>query len=88
VADAIKKAVNLRKMIPVYWVKNMNTFQCDRTTGVFRDCTLIHSGTTAGELFHLLYPEQQNCLAFIEDTSGQRVSLSTCKRKTFVTGLD
>ena len=62
-------------MIPFYWVKNLNTYQCDRTDGVFRDCTLVREGTTVREVFNMIYPDLQNGLAFIEDVTNRRVSI-------------
>jgi len=74
VQAAINLAIDSKKMLPVYWVKNLTTFQCDRTEGVFRDCTLVRPGTTAGDVFRLIYPDLQSRLAFIETISGQRVA--------------
>lgn len=74
VQDAINMAVQHMKMVPVFWVRNLNTFQCDRTDGVFRDCTLVKEGTTVREVFNMVFPDQQNSLTFIEDISQCRVS--------------
>jgi len=76
VQEAINVAVKHKKMIPFYWVKNLNTYQCDRTDGVFRDCTLVREGTTVREVFNMIYPDLQNGLAFIEDVTNRRVSIS------------
>mmetsp|Transcript_790 Transcript_790/g.994 ORF Transcript_790/g.994 Transcript_790/m.994 type:complete len:432 (-) Transcript_790:37-1332(-) len=73
VQEAINAAVEHKKMIPVYWVRNLNTFQCDRSDGVFRDCTLVKEGTSVREVFNMIFPEQHNTLAFIEDISQRRV---------------
>ena len=73
VQEAINKAVECRQMIPVYWVRNVNTFQCDRTEWVFRDSALVKEGAPVREVFNMVFPEQQNCLAFIEDAMNCRV---------------
>jgi len=57
VQDAIKRAVDLVGMIPVFPVKNINNFTSDtgtRNNGVFRDCGLVKPGTTVGDLAHML----------------------------------
>ena len=73
VQEAIKRAVELRGMIPVYWVKNLNSFQSDKTNTVFRDAMLVKPGTTVREVFRTIYADQEKQLNYTESASGKRV---------------
>lgn len=77
VQDAIRSAVECRGMVPVYWVKNLNTFVSDKTGGVFRDCMLVKPGTTVREVFRMIFPDQEIHLNFTESISGLRVRFFT-----------
>jgi len=57
VHDAVKKAIDLIGMIPVFPVKNIHNFTSDsgtRSHGVFRDCGLVRPGTTVKDLAYML----------------------------------
>jgi len=73
VTDAINRAVEIKNLIPVYPVKNIRSFTCDGSKGIFRDCMLVHPGTTVRELCKLLSGEMDKHFLFAEGVNGQRL---------------
>eukprot|EP00026_Physarum_polycephalum_P008590 Phypoly_transcript_08678.p1 GENE.Phypoly_transcript_08678~~Phypoly_transcript_08678.p1 ORF type:complete len:430 (+),score=42.89 Phypoly_transcript_08678:29-1291(+) len=73
VRNAITSAVETKKFMPVYPVRNLNTFCCDGNEGVFRDCMLVPEGTTVGELAAKLHPDLEKHFLYAESVDGMRL---------------
>lgn len=73
VQEAIKRAVEAQKLIPVYPVKSIHNFTCDNSKDVFKDCYLVHPGTTVRELSRMISQEMEKHFLYAEGASGQRV---------------
>eukprot|EP00744_Colponema_vietnamica_P012867 GILI01018048.1.p1 GENE.GILI01018048.1~~GILI01018048.1.p1 ORF type:complete len:189 (-),score=15.14 GILI01018048.1:33-566(-) len=74
VHKAIKKAVELRKLVPAYPVKNLNSFTVDRSGSAFPDCFLLHPRTTVREFARMLSPDIERNLMYAEGPDGRRVA--------------
>jgi len=73
VQDAIKKAVQFRKLIPVYPVKNIHNFTDGTTKNVFRDCYLVYPGTTVREFGKVLSADIDKYFLYAEGADGKRM---------------
>ncbi|PRP89423.1 hypothetical protein PROFUN_01286 [Planoprotostelium fungivorum] len=70
---AIKKAVDMKGLVPVYPVRNLTHFSSDdKNRGSFKDCLLVSPGTTVREFCRLLSPELEKHFLYAEGPSGQR----------------
>eukprot|EP01103_Thecamoeba_quadrilineata_P006505 TRINITY_DN1622_c0_g1_i6.p1 TRINITY_DN1622_c0_g1~~TRINITY_DN1622_c0_g1_i6.p1 ORF type:complete len:304 (-),score=54.85 TRINITY_DN1622_c0_g1_i6:19-930(-) len=75
VQEAIKRAVDIRGLIPVYTVKNLNTFSCsNRAERVFQDCSLVYPNTTVGDLAKMLHPDIHKYFLYAENALKMRLS--------------
>ncbi|ODV92610.1 hypothetical protein CANCADRAFT_43210 [Tortispora caseinolytica NRRL Y-17796] len=73
VARALRAAVDAIDLVPVYPVRNINTFSNGTTDGpVFADCLLVKRGTTVGSICRKVMGDTP--IAFIEGLGGTRVS--------------
>eukprot|EP01132_Coremiostelium_polycephalum_P006065 gene6065-7555_t len=71
---AIKTAVELKKFIPVYPVKNLKSLSCDKSGGsVLRDCMLVPPGTEVREFAGILHPDLEKYYLYAEGISGTRL---------------
>ncbi|KAF2073642.1 hypothetical protein CYY_005061 [Polysphondylium violaceum] len=74
---AIKTAVELKKFIPVYPVKNLKTLSCSIKGGdVLRDCMLVSKGTQVREFAGMLHPDLEKYYLYAEGINGQRLGES------------
>eukprot|EP01113_Clastostelium_recurvatum_P045606 TRINITY_DN7853_c0_g1_i4.p1 TRINITY_DN7853_c0_g1~~TRINITY_DN7853_c0_g1_i4.p1 ORF type:complete len:451 (-),score=104.24 TRINITY_DN7853_c0_g1_i4:522-1874(-) len=71
---AVKTAVEIKGMLPVYHVKNLNSMSCDKGGGsIFRDCYLIAPGTTVRELAGQIHPDMEKHFLYAEGPNGMRM---------------
>jgi len=77
VQNAIKASVDTKNFIPVYPVRNLNTFCCDGNGGVFRDCMLVPVGTTVREFAAKVHPDLDKHFLYAESTDGLRLGEDT-----------
>ncbi|KAJ3037711.1 hypothetical protein HDV00_001360 [Rhizophlyctis rosea] len=76
VLDCVKRAVDLLGLIPAYPVRNINNFTSGsggRTGGVFRDCILIHPGTTVRQFAKIVHPEIDRYYQYAETVGSRRL---------------
>ncbi|EGC34376.1 hypothetical protein DICPUDRAFT_88350 [Dictyostelium purpureum] len=74
---AVKTAVELKKFIPVYPVKNLKSLACDKSGGsVLRDCMLVPKGTEVREFAGMLHPDLEKYYLYAEGINGQRLGES------------
>ncbi|KAM9991768.1 hypothetical protein ACTFIZ_012441 [Dictyostelium cf. discoideum] len=74
IQTAIKEAVELKKFIPVYPVKNLKSLSCDKSGGsVLRDCMLVPQGTQVREFAAMLHPDLDKYYLYAEGITGQRL---------------
>lgn len=73
VQDAIKKAVEIKNLTPIYPVKSLHNFTCDGSKAVFQDCMLIYPHTTVREFTGMLSSEMEKHFLYAEGLSGQRM---------------
>ncbi|GAM28183.1 hypothetical protein SAMD00019534_113590, partial [Acytostelium subglobosum LB1] len=75
IQEAIKTAVELKRFLPVYPVKNLKSLSCDKAGGsVLRDCMLVSRGTQVRELAGFIHPDLEKHYLYAEGVNGQRVS--------------
>ncbi|ODV83404.1 hypothetical protein CANARDRAFT_80808 [[Candida] arabinofermentans NRRL YB-2248] len=72
VVQVLQEAANVLELIPVFTVRNINTFTGNSGTAVFRDCTLIKKGTTVAQVARYIMGEVT--VAAIEGVGGKRIS--------------
>eukprot|EP01133_Synstelium_polycarpum_P011495 gene11495-13407_t len=73
VQEAIKIAVELKRFIPVYPVKNLKSLSCDKTGGsVLRDCFLVPRGTEVREFAGIMHPDLEKHYLYAEGILGTR----------------
>ncbi|EFA85445.1 Hypothetical 45.2 kDa GTP-binding protein [Heterostelium album PN500] len=74
VQDTIKTAVELKKFIPVYPVKNLKSLSCDKAGGsVLRDCIMVPRGTQVREFAGILHPDLEKHYLYAEGINGTRL---------------
>ncbi|KAI9205513.1 P-loop containing nucleoside triphosphate hydrolase protein [Polychytrium aggregatum] len=74
VLEAVKKAVDLLGMIPVYPVKNINNFSSfGRDNRVFRDCLLVPPETTVRDLAKMVHPDLDKYYLYAETIGSIRL---------------
>jgi len=74
VQQAIQKAVEFRKMVPVFPVKSLTNFYCDEPGKCFQDCILVKANTSVRAVAHLLHPDIAENFNFAECAqTGQRM---------------
>ncbi|KYQ89304.1 hypothetical protein DLAC_09963 [Tieghemostelium lacteum] len=74
IQQAIKSAVELKKYIPVYPVKNLKSLSCDKSGGsVLRDCILVPRGTQVREFAGIVHPDIEKYYLYAEGINGQRM---------------
>ncbi|KAF1815127.1 P-loop containing nucleoside triphosphate hydrolase protein [Eremomyces bilateralis CBS 781.70] len=74
VVEVLSRAGELLGLVPVYPVRNMNTFGSGAagSSVVFRDCVLVGKGSTVGDVYRKVMGDAP--LAFVETVGGVRVS--------------
>lgn len=72
VVQVLQEAANVLDMIPIFTVRNINTFTGNSGSNVFRDCILFKRGTKVGAVARAIMGEVT--IAAIEGVSGRRVS--------------
>ncbi|CDR37084.1 CYFA0S01e07184g1_1 [Cyberlindnera fabianii] len=72
VVQVLQAAADVLKLVPVYTVRNINTFTSGNGTNVFRDCMLIRKGTPVGKVARYIMGDVT--IAAIEGLGGQRIS--------------
>ena len=76
VVQVLSRAAELLGLVPVFPVRNVNTFQSGSgvgaSTAVFRDCVLVRRGCSVGEVFRKVMGDAP--VAFVEGVGGVRVS--------------
>ncbi|TID29439.1 hypothetical protein CANINC_001962 [Pichia inconspicua] len=72
VVQVLQEAANVLELIPVFTVRNINTFTGNSGNYVFRDCTLFKRGTKVGDVARSIMGEVT--IAAIEGVGGKRVS--------------
>ncbi|CCD24547.1 uncharacterized protein NDAI_0D02330 [Naumovozyma dairenensis CBS 421] len=73
VVQVLQAAAGVLDLIPVYTVKNIQTFTGGNGTNVFRDCFLVKKGTTVGKVARYIMGGEVT-VAAIETVGGVRVS--------------
>ncbi|ODV94079.1 hypothetical protein PACTADRAFT_50968 [Pachysolen tannophilus NRRL Y-2460] len=72
VVQVLQAAADILNLIPVYTVRNINTFTGSSGQHAFRDCTLVKRGTSVGSVARHVMGEVT--IAVIEGVGGVRVS--------------
>lgn len=76
VVQALTRAAELLGLVPVFPVRNVNTYQSGSgvgaSTAVFRDCVLVKKGSTVGDVYRKVMGDAP--MAFVETIGGVRVS--------------
>lgn len=72
VVQVLQEAANVLDLIPVFTVRNINTFTGNGGSNVFRDCMLFKRGTKVGSVARAIMGEVT--IAAIEGVGGKRVS--------------
>lgn len=73
VVQVLQAATDLLSLIPVYAVRNIQTFQGGNGQNVFRDCFLVKRGTPVGKVTRYIMGTEVT-IAAIETVGGIRVS--------------
>jgi len=75
VREAIKAAVEIRNVIPVYLVKNLSTFSSSTGSGrAFQDCVMIYSeSTTVREVAKMVHPDLDKYFLYAENQNRIRL---------------
>lgn len=69
IQDCLKTVLKVLNLIPVYPVRNINTFSSstgNRLGGVFRDCVLVPHGTTTRQLAQIVQPGLEKSYLYAE----------------------
>ncbi|KAH3685776.1 hypothetical protein WICPIJ_003239 [Wickerhamomyces pijperi] len=72
VVQVLQAATDILGLIPVYTVRNVQSFTSGNGVNVFRDCMLVKKGTTVGKVARYIMGEVT--IASIEGVGGQRIS--------------
>jgi ribosome-binding ATPase YchF (GTP1/OBG family) len=84
VADAIKKAVEVKGLIPVFPVKNLTSFSAsNRESRAFQECILVYPGTTVREFARILHPDLDKYFQYAENPDRMRVSCHCLRHLPF-----
>ena len=73
VVQVLQAAAEMLELIPVYTVRNIQTFTGGNGTNVFRDCFLVKRGTTVGSVVRYILGTEVT-VAAVETVGGVRVS--------------
>lgn len=73
VVQVLQASVDILGLIPVYTVKNIQSFTGGNGTNVFRDCFLVKRGTTVGKVARYIMGSEVT-IAAIETVGGVKVS--------------
>ncbi|CAL9728081.1 hypothetical protein MOUN0_C01662 [Monosporozyma unispora] len=73
VVQVLQESVAMLNLIPVYTVKNIQTFTGGNGSNVFRDCFLVKRGTPVGKVARYIMGSEVT-IAAIETVGGVRVS--------------
>lgn len=72
VVQVLQAATEVLELIPVYTVRNINSFTGGNGTNVFRDCTLLRKGTPISKVARQIMGDVT--IAAIEGVGGVRIS--------------
>lgn len=73
VVQVLQASIDILGLIPVYTVKNIQSFTGGNGTNVFRDCFLVKRGTTVGKVARVIMSGEVT-IAAIETVNGIKVS--------------
>lgn len=73
VVQVLQEAANVLDLIPIYTVRNIQSFTGNSGSEVFRDCVLIKRGTTVASVARMIMGEVT--IAAVEGVGGKRISL-------------
>ena len=74
VVQVLSRAADVLGLVPVFPVKNINTFGsgASGSTAVFRDCVLVKTNSTVGDVARKVMGDAP--IAFVEGAGGRRVA--------------
>ena len=72
VVQVLQEAANVLDLVPIFTVRNINSFTGNSGNNVFRDCMLFPRGTTVGSVARSIMGEVT--IAVIEGVGGKRIS--------------
>ena len=72
VVQVLQAAVDILDLVPVYPVRNMNTFTGSSGNNVFRDCVMVKRGTQVGAVARLIMGDVT--IVAIEGVGGLKIS--------------
>ncbi|KAF2503258.1 P-loop containing nucleoside triphosphate hydrolase protein [Lophium mytilinum] len=74
VVQVLSRAAELLGLVPVFPVRNINTFTSDSASSnaVFRDCVLVKRGSTVGDVYRKVMGDAP--MAYVETAGGVRVA--------------
>lgn len=74
VQEAIQRAVDTLRFVPVFPVRSLKSFSCDeKNKAAFRDCFLVRPFSTITDIARLL----GRAIIYAEDVDGRRLALET-----------
>ncbi|GME67804.1 unnamed protein product [Ambrosiozyma monospora] len=73
VVQVLQEAAKVLDLVPIFTVRNIQTFTGNSGTNVFRDCTLVKKGTTVASVARIIIGEIT--VAAVEGVGGKRVGM-------------